>query len=86
MYFEEHLSSISDFLSGISKENMSLVLEDIMTPQEIVEISERFQIFKKLKSWQTQRDIASEMWVSVTTVSRGSRVLQFGKKAIHNYL
>ena len=50
MYFEEHLSSTSNFLSGISKEDMSLVLEDIMTPQEIVEISERFQIFKKLKS------------------------------------
>ncbi len=65
---------------------MEAVLEDIMTPQEIVELGERIELLKRLQFWQTQREIASEMSISVTTVSRGSRVLQFGKQIIKKYL
>ena len=86
MYFPDYLLSVSNFLSSIKTSDMGAVLEDIMTPQEIVELGERLQLLKKLKSWQTQREIASDMGISVTTVSRGSRVLQFGKQAVGKYL
>lgn len=86
MNFTEHLTAVANFFSSVKSQDMSSVLEDIMTPQEIVELGERLQLLKKLKSWQTQREIASEMGVSVTTVSRGSRVLQFGKQAVGKYL
>lgn len=86
MNFTEHLTAVSHFLSSVKSKDMSSLLEDIMTPQEIVELWERLQLLKKLQSWQTQREIASEMGISVTTVSRGSRVLQFGKQAVGKYL
>lgn len=86
MYFSDHLTQVSNFFSSVKANDMSAILEDIMTPQEIVELGERLQLLKKLKSWQTQREIASDMGISVTTVSRWSRVLQFGKQAVGKYL
>lgn len=86
MYFTEHLTNIARFFSSIPQDDMAAVLEDIMTPQEISELGERIELLKKLQSWQTQREIASEMGISVTTVSRGSRVIQFGKQVIKKYL
>jgi Trp operon repressor len=50
MYFTDHLTSVANFLSAIKTGDMSAVLEDIMTPQEIVELGERLQLLKKLKS------------------------------------
>ncbi len=86
MHFDDNLSRVSQFLTAIHSDDMTSVLEDVMTPQEIVELGERLQLLKRLQSWQTQREIAREMGVSVTTVSRGSRVLQFGKQIIKKYL
>ncbi len=86
MYFSEHLQTVSKFFSSLNSKDIDHVLEDIMTPQEIVELGERLELLKRLQSWQTQREIASEMGISVTTVSRGSRVLQFGKQIVKKYL
>ena len=86
MYFTDHLKNIAIFFSSVKTADMEAVLEDIMTPQEIVELGERIELLKKLQSWQTQREIAGNMGISVTTVSRWSRVLQFGKQVIKKYL
>jgi TrpR family trp operon transcriptional repressor len=62
------------------------VLEDMLTPSELVEVWERINIIRSLKEWKTQRDIADDLGISVTTVSRGSRVLKYGRWAIENYV
>lgn len=54
-------------------------LEDMMTPQEIEALDERIKIMHALVQWKTQREIAEELELSITTVSRWSRILQYGR-------
>lgn len=69
-----------------STEEMRLLLQDLMTPQEIVEVGERIQIIKHLKAKLTQRKVAETMGISVTTVNRGARVLKFGTGAAEKHI
>ena len=41
-------------------------------------MSERWHIVKRLRAGATQREVAAELGVSVTTVSRGARQLKYG--------
>ena len=87
MKLPESLSLLSELLSKVKEtEDLSNILEDILTPSEIVELSDRISIIKMLKEWVSQREIASKLWVSITTVSRWSRLLNFERKAIHKYV
>lgn len=58
-------------------------LENILTPKEYEEVALRLQIFKMLGKGMPQRDIAKKLGVSIGTISRGSRELQYGPKGIH---
>ena len=87
MKLPESLKVITDTLWRIkSKKDIEWVIEDLMTPSEIVEIADRIQILKMLSEGKSQRDIAQELGTSVTTVSRGNRVLQYERKSIHKYI
>ncbi len=86
MYFADHLQRVTTLLNAVDPKDMAAVIEDILTPQEIVELGERIELLTQLKAGKTQRVIADEMGISVTTVSRWSRVLQFGKKGIQKYV
>ena len=61
------------------KDNLDGFLEDMMTPQEIEALDERIIIMHALAAGKTQREIAEELELSITTVSRGSRILQYGR-------
>ena len=61
------------------KDNLDGFLEDMMTPQEIEALDERIKIMHALVAGKTQREIAEEHELSITTVSRGSRILQYGR-------
>jgi Trp operon repressor len=39
-----------------------------------------------LNNGNTQREISSEVWVSITTVTRGNKILKNNKKLIDKYL
>jgi len=80
------LLRLSSFLQSISTDELPALLEDLLTPSEINEITERIELLRQLKTGKTQREIASEMGISVTTVSRGNRVLQHGKGIIKKYV
>jgi len=86
MYFDDALEKIGTLLSQVKKDDMKIVLEDMFTPAEICEVWERINLLQELESWKTQREISDELWISVTTVSRGSRVLKYGKWWIRKYL
>ena len=60
---------------------MKDLLEDLFTPAELVEISERIKLIIELKKGKTQRQVAEDLGISVTTVNRGARVLQYGTGA-----
>lgn len=69
------------FLSVKSPADMSNLLEGLLTPKEIIELVQRLEIVKRLKSGQPQHQIAEELGVGVATVTRGSREIQRGKFA-----
>ena len=79
MKFEDSIDLVAKTLSAVKwKKQMNLVLQDLFTPQEIVDLSDRILVLQSVKAGKKQRDIAEELWISVTTVNRGSRVMKFG--------
>lgn len=55
---------------------MAEFLEDLLTPVELEEIIQRWQVIKMLDKGVPQRKIAKELGVSISTVTRGSRELR----------
>ena len=81
------LTQLSKLLSNIKQEKqLRSFLEDILTPQEIIVIGERIQLCRQLIKWKTQRIVADEMGVSITTVNRGARMLKFGTSVLKDVL
>lgn len=70
-----------NIIAEIKRHNADLdgFMEDILSPQEIETIDERIKIMHALVAGKTQRAIAEELELSITTVSRGSRILQYGR-------
>lgn len=71
----------NNIIAEIKRHNTDLdgFLEDILSPQEIETLDERIKIMHALAAGKTQREIAEELELSITTVSRGSRILQYGR-------
>jgi len=76
---QEALNILSNVLIGIKNQSdMKNLLDDLLTPQELTEMAERINIIRLLKQGKTQREIAVELGISVTTVNRGARMLKYG--------
>ena len=87
MKLPEALKLTTDTLWQIkNKKDLEGVIDDILTPSEIIAIWERIALLKLLKEWKTQREIAEELGISITTVTRGSRILKYDAVAIDKYL
>ncbi len=87
MKLPESLKLLTDTLWQINnKSDFSGVLADLLTPSEITDVADRIKILKMLKKWTPQRKIAEELWISVTTVTRGNRVLKYEGKGIEKYI
>lgn len=84
--YEKAREELAVFFWTIASSDMEALLNDLMTPQEMMEMVERIHLFRQLKAGKTQRAIAEDMGISVTTVNRGSRVLQFGTGVIEKYV
>ncbi|OGJ38289.1 MAG: hypothetical protein A2383_03455 [Candidatus Pacebacteria bacterium RIFOXYB1_FULL_39_46] len=67
------------FLKIKTRREVIAFLDGILSPQELVDISQRLQIVKQLKRGVSQREIATDLGVGIATVTRGSRELQKGK-------
>jgi TrpR family transcriptional regulator, trp operon repressor len=79
------IKKMTDLLWQIKdKDYMYDFLEDLFTEKELKDITERVQILRLLKQWKTQRDIAEEMKISVTTVNRGAKVLKNKNSAFND--
>lgn len=61
-------------------------LRDILTPKEFREIVKRWQIVKLLFHKFSQRDIQKKLKVSISKISRGSRVLLNKNSAFNKLL
>lgn len=63
------------------KSFLNRFLQDLLTPKEYEETVKRWQIVKQLIKKIPQRAISKNLGVSITTVTRGARVLQDKKSA-----
>lgn len=63
-----------------------LLLEDLLTPQELDQLTERWQLVQLLAAGTPQREIAKKLGVSIATVTRGSRMLQHGSGGFGAFL
>lgn len=62
------------------------LLEDLWTPAEVDELAQRIAICQLLLDGKTQRAVAAELGISVTTVSRGARILKYGSGTVASML
>ncbi len=74
------------FASVDSEEEAKLLLEDIHTPQEMASLCERWQLIQELHKGTSQRDIAKKLGVSISKITRGSRMLQYGTGGFAHFL
>lgn len=82
-----YIQDLAAVFSRIKNEEMAEnILRNILTPKELDEIAKRLQIFKMLKAGVSQREIAKKLKVSIGTVSRGSRELQYGPPGFKNLI
>ena len=71
------IKEISEVLSEMNNpEEIELFLHEILTPTELKDISLRWALLKKLFDGVPQRNIASELCVSLCKITRGSRILK----------
>lgn len=83
----KYIKELAEILVGIEDPKlMEDFLGNLLTPSELSEVSKRFQIFKLLKNGVPQRKIAEDLGVGIATISRGSRELQYGGKAVSKIL
>ena len=62
--------------AGKSETLMEAFLEDILTPAELEEVVQRWQIVKMLAKGERQHAIAKKLGIGVGTVTRGSKELK----------
>jgi len=67
---------LEHLLTAKSPESMNTILQDLLTPSELCEISKRLQIIRLLETGMPQRQIAEALGVGIATVTRGSRALK----------
>ena len=65
---------------------LDALLDDILTPQELIAISNRWQVIKKIYRGVPHRDIVDELGVAIATVTRGSRMLKNKSGGFHSLI
>ncbi len=71
-------SLVKIFLSLKTKQEVSKILDGLLTPKEREEIAMRLEIVKLLKKGVPHHEIASQLGVGVATVTRGSKEIAKG--------
>lgn len=83
----KHYKELCALLASIdSPKEADLLLSDLFTPQEVASLIERWQIVQLLKQGMPQRDIAEKLNISISTITRGSRALQYGSGGFDYFL
>lgn len=74
---KEHLQALYTLLSLPKDEKrMALLLHDLLTPSELSALAKRWQLIQMLHTGTPQREIARKLKLSISKITRGSRVLQ----------
>ncbi|MFA6259192.1 MAG: Trp family transcriptional regulator [Candidatus Peribacteraceae bacterium] len=84
---KKHLKDLYALFASVETEQEAAqLLSDILTPQEIESVAERWQIVQGLARDIPQREVAAKLGVSISKVTRGSRMLQYGSGGFRRFL
>ncbi|MEE4252637.1 MAG: Trp family transcriptional regulator [Desulfuromusa sp.] len=67
---------VNHLLSQESPAELEKALRDLLTPNELIDVANRLQIFEMLEQGIPQRQIADKLGVGIATVTRGSNTLK----------
>lgn len=82
-----HYKELCKLFASIENEKEAdKLLQDILTPQEIDSVTERWQLIQELAKGTPQREVAEKLNVSISKITRGSRVLQYGSGGFVHFL
>ena len=75
----KHLRELYQLLAAVdSEKEAKVLLADLLTPQELASLAERWQLVQELHAGTPQRDIAKKLKLSISKITRGSRQMKFG--------
>ncbi len=83
----ENILEISEIFTKLkSKEEVYSFLLELLTESELIDISKRWRILKMLWDGCTQREISSELNVSLCKVTRGAKIIKNKNAVTTKYL
>lgn len=83
----KHYQDLYQLFSSIeTEEEAEMLLKDILTPQELDSIAERWQLISALDAGMPQREIAKKLQISISKITRGSRMMQYGAGGFAHFL
>lgn len=84
---QDHVQDLYELFAAVeSAEEAKMLLTDILTPQELCSLADRWRLIRALHSGRPQREIAKELGVSISKITRGSRMLQYGSGGFRYFL
>ena len=84
---KKHLSELYKLFASISSDKEAeKLLQDILTPQELASVAERWQLVQMLDAGVPQREIAKKLGISISKITRGSRQMQYGDGGFEKFL
>ena len=83
----KNIKEISKIINGFKDEKeVYHFFKELFTEAELIDLSKRWQILKMLNEGCTQREIASELKVSLCKVTRGSKIMKSKNSITTKYL
>lgn len=83
----QHIEALIDLFASIgNRKEAEVLLKDILTPQELESVAERWQLIQALASGKPQRQIAHDLKLSISKITRGSRMLKYGSGGFRHFL
>ena len=75
----KHLRDLYQLFSSVRTEKEAeMLLTDMLTPGELRSLTKRWQELQLLANGMTQREVSQKLKISISKVTRGSRVLRHG--------
>ena len=71
--------------SARSEGELSDLLQSLLAPSEWEELAKRWQIVKRLIEGDPQRGVRDDLQVSIATITRGSREIQYGSGILQKF-
>ena len=84
------VSGIEGLISALCRINeplkMQEILQEILTPAEYHDLALRWALMERLQEGETQRQIASDLGISLCKITRGAKILKKQGAVTKQYL